>query len=109
MPAQSQVVVSGGFDDIKSRDLRFLEEAAKLGELTVLLWPDATLEKAHRQAAEISAGGTEVFSERRPLRQPCGRSRRRRPILTALPKNLRADIWADIEADGKCRARKICR
>ena len=45
MPSPKQVVVSGGFDDIKSRDLRFLEEAAKLGELTVLLWPDATLQK----------------------------------------------------------------
>ena len=45
MPAQKQVVVSGGFDDIKSRDLRFIEEAAKLGELSVLLWPDATLQK----------------------------------------------------------------
>lgn len=36
MSAPKQVIVSGGFDDIKSRDLRFLEEAAKLGELTVL-------------------------------------------------------------------------
>ena len=33
MTAPKQVVVSGGFDDLKSRDLRFLEEAAKLGEL----------------------------------------------------------------------------
>jgi cytidyltransferase-like protein len=40
---KNSVVVSGGFDDLKSRDLRFLEEAAKLGELTVLLWPDETL------------------------------------------------------------------
>ena len=40
MSSQKQVVVSGGFDDIKSRDLRFLEEAAKLGGLTVLLWSD---------------------------------------------------------------------
>ncbi len=34
------VIVSGAFDDIRSRHLRFLEEAAKLGEVTVLLWPD---------------------------------------------------------------------
>jgi len=46
MTAPKQVVVSGGFDDIKSRDLRFLEEVAKLGELTVLLWADQTLEQA---------------------------------------------------------------
>ncbi|HEY9174864.1 MAG TPA: adenylyltransferase/cytidyltransferase family protein [Verrucomicrobiae bacterium] len=38
------VVVSGGFDDLRARHLRFLEEASKLGELTVLLWPDETLQ-----------------------------------------------------------------
>jgi cytidyltransferase-like protein len=38
-----QVVVAGGFDDIRSNHLRFLEEAARLGELTVLLWPDQTV------------------------------------------------------------------
>ena len=30
MSASKQVIVSGGFDDLKSRDLRFLEEAAKV-------------------------------------------------------------------------------
>jgi cytidyltransferase-like protein len=43
MSSPKQVIVSGGFDDIRSRHLRFLEEAAKFGELTVLLWPDETL------------------------------------------------------------------
>jgi cytidyltransferase-like protein len=38
-----QVVVAGGFDDIRSNELRFLEEAARYGELTVLLWPDQTV------------------------------------------------------------------
>jgi cytidyltransferase-like protein len=38
-----QVVVTGGFDDIRSSHLRFLEEAARFGELTVLLWPDQTV------------------------------------------------------------------
>ncbi|MGN6555747.1 MAG: adenylyltransferase/cytidyltransferase family protein [Verrucomicrobiota bacterium] len=42
-PVPSQVIVSGGFDDIRSRQIRFLEEAAKLGPLTVLLWPDSFL------------------------------------------------------------------
>ena len=35
-----QIVVSGAFDDLKSRGIRFLEEASKLGELTVMLWND---------------------------------------------------------------------
>ncbi len=40
MTQPKQTVVSGGFDDLRARNLRFLEEAAKLGELTVLLWRD---------------------------------------------------------------------
>jgi cytidyltransferase-like protein len=43
MSSKKQIVVSGGFDDIRSHHLRFLEEAAKFGELTVLLWSDETL------------------------------------------------------------------
>jgi len=35
-----QVAVSGSFDDLRSRHARFLEEAAKLGEVTALLWSD---------------------------------------------------------------------
>ena len=38
------IIVSGGFDDLRSQHLRFLEAASKLGQLTVLLWPDAMLE-----------------------------------------------------------------
>ena len=36
----SEVVVTGSFDDLRSRDIRFLEEASKLGNLHVLMWPD---------------------------------------------------------------------
>jgi len=36
-------VVSGGFDDIRSADIRFIEEAAKYGRLHVLLWDDCLL------------------------------------------------------------------
>jgi len=36
------IIVSGGFDDIRSIDIRFLQEAASLGKLDVLLWPDET-------------------------------------------------------------------
>jgi cytidyltransferase-like protein len=39
------IIVTGAFDDIRSQHLRFLEESAKLGDLTVLLWPDAVVEK----------------------------------------------------------------
>ena len=37
---KKNVVVTGSFDDLRSRQVRFLEEAAKLGDLHVLLWSD---------------------------------------------------------------------
>jgi len=40
MSAAPQVAVTGTFDDPRSRSLRFLQEAARLGEVTVLLWSD---------------------------------------------------------------------
>src|ERR1039458_6728215 len=43
MSAPVQVAVTGPFDDQSSRTLRFLQEAARLGEVTVLLWPDDTV------------------------------------------------------------------
>jgi len=36
-------VVSGGFEDIRSQDVRFLQEAARLGPLHILLWSDEFL------------------------------------------------------------------
>ena len=34
------VVVTASFDDLRSRHIRLLEEAAKLGEVHALIWPD---------------------------------------------------------------------
>jgi len=47
------IVVSGAFDDLRSGHVRFLEEAAKLGELTVLLWPDEAIQKLTGQAPKF--------------------------------------------------------
>jgi cytidyltransferase-like protein len=35
-----QVVVTGAFDELRSHQIRFLEEAARLGAVTALLWTD---------------------------------------------------------------------
>jgi cytidyltransferase-like protein len=42
---KKHVVVTGSFDDLRSRQVRLLEEAAKLGELTVRLWPDRAIQE----------------------------------------------------------------
>ena len=45
MPMPERVYVTGAFDDLRSRDIRFLEEAAKLGELMARVWSDAVVNR----------------------------------------------------------------
>ena len=61
LPGKKQVVVSGGFDDIKSRDLRFLEEASKLGEVSVLLWTDSVIARATGKPPRFPLAEREYF------------------------------------------------
>jgi len=97
MSAPIQVIVSGGFDDIKSRDLRFLEEAAKLGELTVLLWPDATLQKLNGKAPKFPLAERSYFLN--AVRYVSKVVEADSSLdFDALPKDLKADLWADVEA-----------
>ncbi len=89
-------MVTGGFDDIRSRDLRFLEEAAKLGELTVLLWPDEVLEKFTGKPPKFPLAERLYFLK--AVRCVSG-------VIPAsgsihpdeLPAGSHADIWADVE------------
>jgi cytidyltransferase-like protein len=97
MSTPKQVIVSGGFDDIKSRDLRFLEEAAKLGELTVLLWPDATLQKLNGKAPKFSLAERNYFLNAVRYVSKVVEADAA-DDFNALPKNFRADIWADVAA-----------
>lgn len=104
----SQIVVSGGFDDIKSRDLRFLEEAAKLGELSVLLWPDTTLQKLTGKAPKFPLAERSYFLN--AVRYvgkvvEAGAS----DDFNALPKNLAADVWADCAPTQNAAREKFCR
>lgn len=103
-----QVTISGGFDDIKSRDLRLLEEAAKLGELTVLLWPDATLQKLTGRAPKFPLAERDYFLKAvryvsKVVEADAGGD------FHALPKNFRTDIWADYEPRKNSAREKFCR
>ncbi len=104
------VVVTGGFDDIKSRDLRFLEEAAKLGELTVLLWPDDILRKF--------AGITPKF----PLAERLYFLNAVRYVARVIPVSnvvnpdelpvvpgVHAGLWADLESSAGPARERFCR
>ena len=107
MSSQKQVIVSGGFDDIRSRDLRFLEEASKLGELSVLLWPDASLGKLTGKAPKFPLEERSYF-----LNAVRYVSRVIETNITAsvdaLPKSIYADVWVDRETTANSTRRVFC-
>ena len=99
MSAKRQVVVSGGFDDIRSCDLRFLEEAAKLGELTVLLWTDTVVQKRTGKAPVFpSAERLYFLNAVRTVSQVIETD-----ACDTLPAIIRADVWADVEASANLK------
>ena len=52
-PRPRQVVVAGAFDDLRAKQIRFLEEAARLGEVTALLWPDELASRVEGKAPKF--------------------------------------------------------
>lgn len=108
MKPLKQVIIAGGFDDIKSCDLLFLEAASKLGELTVLLWPDSILEKLNGRAPKFPLAERNYFLNAvRYVRRVVVAEAE--ADLESLPHHLGADIWAELEA-AKNPAREIfCR
>ena len=105
-----QVVVAGGFDDLRSHDLRFLEEAAKLGEVSVLPWPDELVRRFTGQPPRFP------FVERRYLLNAVRYVSKVIPTRAAtrpgeLPDDLSThfDIWADRESPVGSERAKFCR
>lgn len=108
MSPHQQVIVSGGFDDIKSRDLRFLEEAAKLGALTVLLWPDAMLEILTGKPPKLPMAERRYFLNAVRYVSNVVDADMHADFDT-LPRHLRADIWADYSTPPKPARETFCR
>jgi cytidyltransferase-like protein len=59
----NQVIVSGSFDDLRSRQVRFLEEASRLGMVHVLLWADGVAEKLNGQPPKFPQAERQYFLE----------------------------------------------
>ncbi len=104
-----QVIVSGEFDDMSSKDLRFLEEASRLGDLTVLLWNDQALERF------VGTPPKFPLAERLYVLNAVRYVDRVIPIANATPDSLpeipglRPEIWADIAVRANEGRQKFCR
>jgi len=100
----------GGFDDIRSCDLRLLEEAAKLGALTVLLWQDDMIHHLTGKTPKFPLAERFYFLS---AVRCVGRVIRLdgRATLDSLPEisGLRPEIWADVEtAANRAREKFAC-
>ena len=89
------VVVTGSFDDLRSRHVRFLHEASRFGPVTVLMWPDELLVRQF--------GGTPKFPEHE--RVYLVRALRYVKHVIVLPANLAAGagqaFWSEIVSFAK--------
>ncbi len=105
-----KVVVTGSFDDLRSRHVRLLEEASKLGDVHVLLWPDETTLALEGKLPKFP------FEERRYLVQALryvSAVTPARGMVTrdALPdmEGLCPHIWVTLQADDTPEKRDFCR
>ena len=57
-------IVTGSFDDLRSSDVRFLEEAAKCGELHVFLWSDEVVRRLDGSARSSLWVSGRIFCRR---------------------------------------------
>lgn len=106
---QKQIVVSGAFDDIRSRDLRFLEEAAKLGDVTVLLWPDDAILSFTGKAPKFPLTERLYFLNAvryvsRVIAVGAEARRDELPVIT----NFQPHLWVDVENSANESRRDFC-
>lgn len=104
------VVVAGGFEEIGSRQIRLFEEASRLGDLTVLMWSDASLERRTGKAPMYPEVERGYFLER--IRYVQRVIRIEAPAdLNVLPtlEDLKPHIWAVDAAEDRSAKKAFCR
>ncbi len=109
MSKPGQAIVCGAFDDLRARQLRFLEEASKLGELVVLLWPDDAVLDLSGKRPKFPLG------ERLYFLQAVRYVSRVVPLantvaVNALPPldGISPGVWVDEEADFRHARSRFC-
>ena len=103
------VVVVGSFDDIRSKQIRFLEEAAKLGRLTALLWSDESIRQRTGQSPKFPLAERQYFLERiRYVTQVKVAEAPADPDTLPSVAGVEAQAWVVTEAEGSAAKRAFC-
>jgi len=108
-PHLEPVVVAGAFDDIRSKQIRFLEEAAKLGPLTVLLWTDESIRQRTGKSPKFPLAERQYFLERiRYVSQVKVAEAPADPDTLPSVAGIGAQAWVMHEAEGSAAERAFC-
>jgi cytidyltransferase-like protein len=104
-----EVFVSGVFDDLRSRDVRFLQEASRLGNLTVILWSDESVSRLDGRLPEFpQSERLYMLKAIRYVKQVVlldGQIERERlPVQTGI----QPDLWAVTDAEDRLDKRNFC-
>jgi len=105
----NNIIVSGGFDNIHSREIRFLEEAAKLGRLHVFLWSDRLVQYFEGEYPNFSDEERKYFLQ--AVRYVTGVT-----VVDELPnrdvlvitEDMRPCTWVVKQADDSPQKRSFC-
>ncbi len=94
------VIVSGLFDDLRSRGLRFLEQASKLGAVNVWLWSDEVIAQHLGKAPKFPLAEREYFLKAvRYVRRVIPVTRLPNPNELPPGAAAGAGCWVDMESD----------
>jgi cytidyltransferase-like protein len=104
-----RVVVTGSFDRLGSSHVRFLEEAAKVGDVHVLLWSDETVRSLEGETPEFPAiERLYLLQAVRYVRQvTLARGRVKRDALPQID-TIQPEIWMVDEASDTSPKRAYC-
>jgi cytidyltransferase-like protein len=108
-PSPVQVAVTGGFDDVRSGQIRLLEEASRLGKVTCLLWSDASLQRLTGKAPKFPAVERQYLLER--IRYVAGVRQVEAPEDPhTLPsaESYRPQVWVVGESDNAPAKQSFC-
>jgi cytidyltransferase-like protein len=105
-----RVVVSGSFDDLKTRNVRFLEEASRLGEVTVSLWSDKTFEVFHGRSPNYpEAERAYLLQAIRYVKNVARQTEAVDPDRLPTQRDIQPDFWVVEQSQDNERKSSFCK
>jgi cytidyltransferase-like protein len=105
-----QIAVVGEFDNIRSGHLRFLEEASKLGDVTVLLASDTAIQTRTGSAPRFPWVERKYFLEAvRYVSRVIPIETTTQPDVQTMVGDFQPDVWADEESPGNSARLAFCK